>query len=143
VGTTGPGPAGHRSVPHTADVRVEAWAPTRERCVAEAAAGVTGGFADTSRAAPAGTVEFHVGPGADADLLVAVLDQIVYLLDTTGQVPSTVDIAAANGGLDVRLGMAGPDGVEQVGAVPKAVSLHELRFARDASGWSCGVTLDV
>jgi SHS2 domain-containing protein len=104
---------------------------------------MTGGFADTSRAAPAGMAEFQVGPRADVDLLVAVLDQIVYLLDTTGQVPSTVDIAAADGGLDVRLGMAGPDGVEQVGAVPKAVSLHELRFARDVFGWSCGVTLDV
>jgi SHS2 domain-containing protein len=30
-----------------------------------------------------------------------------------------------------------------VGAVPKAVSLHELRFDGGPAGWSCGVTLDV
>jgi hypothetical protein len=26
----------HRSVPHTADALIEAWAPSREQCVAEA-----------------------------------------------------------------------------------------------------------
>jgi SHS2 domain-containing protein len=30
-----------------------------------------------------------------------------------------------------------------VGAVPKGVSLHELRFGREGSGWSCSVTIDV
>jgi SHS2 domain-containing protein len=135
--------AGHRGVPHTADLRVEAWAPSRERCVAEAVAAMVDSFADASHATPTATVEFRVGPGADDDLLVAVLDRVVYLLDTTGQVPSTVDVSAADGGLDLRLRMAGPDDVEPIGAVPKAVSLHELRFDRDASGWSCGVTLDV
>jgi SHS2 domain-containing protein len=32
-----------------------------------------------------------------------------------------------------------------VGAVPKAVSLHDLRFAPDAGTgqWSCAVTIDV
>jgi SHS2 domain-containing protein len=29
------------------------------------------------------------------------------------------------------------------GAVPKAVTLHELRFARSEAGWSCAVTIDV
>jgi SHS2 domain-containing protein len=135
--------SGHRSVPHTADARIEAWAPTRERCVAEAVAAMVDGFADVSGAPPAGTVEFHVAPAADPDLLVSVLDRVIYLMDVDSRLPVSADVRAAEGGLDVRLAMAEPDRVETFGAVPKAVSLHELRFAERDGGWSCAVTLDV
>ncbi len=135
--------SGHRSVPHTADARIEAWAPTRERCVAEAVAAMVDGFADLSGAPPAGTVEFRVGPAADPDLLVSTLDRVILLMDTEGQLPAEADVRAADGGLDVRLRMAGPDRIETFGALPKAVSLHELRFDGGAEGWSCAVTLDV
>ena len=49
--------------------------------------------------------------------------------------------AADDGGLAVRWRTTGTDAVELVGAVPKAVSLHELRFARDEA--SAGVRGDV
>jgi protein archease len=136
-------PAGHRSVPHTADARIEAWAPTREGCVAEAVAALVDAFVDVSRARPATSEDFQVPPGSDEDMLVAVLDRVVYLIDITGQVPVTAEISAADGGLGVRLGMADPQAVEVTGAAPKAVSLHELRFAPDEAGWSCAVTVDV
>jgi protein archease len=130
-------------MPHTADARVEAWAPTRERCVAEAIAGLVETFADVSEAHAAGTEDFQVPPGPDEDMLVAALDRIVYLMDTTGQVPLRADVSTADGGLGVRLEMADPEAVEVTGAAPKAVSLHELRFASDEAGWSCGITVDV
>ena len=136
-------PPGHRSVPHTADARIEAWAPSRERCVVEAVAAMVDGFADLSAAPPAGTDEFRAGPATDPDLLVAVLDRVVYLIDTEGQLPASADVRAGDGILDVRLRMAGPDRIETFGAIPKAVSLHDLRFERGEEGWSCGVTLDV
>ncbi|SCE66445.1 Archease protein family (MTH1598/TM1083) [Micromonospora haikouensis] len=41
---------GRRSVAHTADVRIEAWAPDREGCVAEAVAAMVETFADTTGA---------------------------------------------------------------------------------------------
>ena len=135
--------SGHRSLPHTADARIEAWAPTRERCVAEAVAAMVDGFADVSGATPAGTVEFRVGPAADPDLLVSVLDRVILLMDTEGQLPAAADVRAVDTELDVRLRMAGPDRVETFGAVPKAVSLHELRFDGGPEGWSCAITLDV
>jgi len=134
---------GHRSVPHTADARIEAWAPSREQCVVEAVAAMVDGFADVSAAPSAGTVEFRAGPATDPDLLVAVLDRVVYLMDTEGQLPTDAEVRAGNGVLDVRMRMAGPDRIETFGAVPKAVSLHDLRFERGDDGWSCGVTLDV
>jgi SHS2 domain-containing protein len=136
-------PAGHRSVPHTADARVEAWAPTRERCVAEAVAALVEGFVDVTGARPVVTEGFQVSPGPDEDMLVAVLDRVVYLIDTTGQVPIRADVSSVDSGLAVRLEMADPDTVEVIGAVPKAVSLHELRFAADDVSWSCSVTVDV
>ncbi|HEV8559398.1 MAG TPA: archease [Actinophytocola sp.] len=37
---------GHRAVPHTADIRIEAWAPTREACLGEAVAALVESFAD-------------------------------------------------------------------------------------------------
>ncbi|MEV7228817.1 archease [Polymorphospora sp. NPDC051019] len=134
---------GHRSVPHTADVRVEAWAPARERCVAEAVAGLVGSFAEVPAEPSGQTVEFRVDPGTDEDMLVAVLDEVIFRMDTEGRLPASADVAAVDGGFEVRLRMADPDRIEVVGAVPKAVSLHELRFAPGADGWSCAVTLDV
>ncbi|MEV0730471.1 archease [Polymorphospora sp. NPDC050346] len=134
---------GHRSVPHTADVRVEAWAPARERCVAEAVAGMVASFAEVPADSAGPVVEFRVDPGTDEDMLVAVLDEVIFRMDTEGRLPASADVAAVDGGFEVRLRMADPDRVEVVGAVPKAVSLHELRFAPGADGWSCAVTLDV
>ena len=101
------------------------------------------GFADLFTASPAGTVDFRVGPAADPDLLASTLDRVILLMDTEGQLPTEADVRAADGGLAVHLRMTGPDGIETFGAVPKAVSLHELRFDGGAEGWSCTVTLDV
>jgi SHS2 domain-containing protein len=140
---TKPRPSGHRGVPHTADVRIEAWAGSREQCVAEAVAALVDGFADISAAPVAGTVEFRAGPAPDPDLLVAVLDRVIYLIDTEGQLPTGTDIRLADGILYARLRMAGPDRIETFGAVPKAVSLNDLRFECGEEGWSCAVTLDV
>jgi len=139
---TGSG-TGHRTVPHTADVRIEAWAPTRERCVAEAVAGMVGSFADVSGSRPGETVRVRVDRETDEDLLVAVLDEVIYLLDTRGLVPVGTEVVALDGGLAVRFAMTGAEGVPLVGAVPKAVSLHGLRFDQRGDGWSCAVTLDV
>ena len=135
--------AGHRSVPHTADMRIEAWAPSREHCVVEAVAAMVGNFAEISGAVPTATVRFRAGPGPDADLLVAVLDEVIYLIDTAGRLPVAAQVVAGDGSLDVRLSMVDAGRVELMGAVPKGVSLHELRFGREGAGWSCSVTIDV
>jgi SHS2 domain-containing protein len=136
--------AGYRTVPHTADVRIEAWAPTREQCVAEAVAALVAAFAHWTGEEPADAVEFTVEAGANEDMLAAVLDEVIYRLDTTGQLPAGAQVRAADGDLRVQLQMTDVDRVDIVGATPKAVSFHDLRFEPDAGGgWSCGVTLDV
>ena len=132
-------------IPHTADVRIEAWAPDREGCVAEAVAAMVESFVDTSGATADAEAEHRVPPGEDPDLLVSVLDEVIFRLETEAALPLATEVRAADdGGLLVRWRTTDTDAVELIGAVPKAVSLHELRFGRDEDGgWSCAVTLDV
>lgn len=129
---------------HTADVRFEAWAPTREDCLAEAVTALVATFTDPGDAPASGGGGFAVPPARDEDLLVAVLDEVVFRLETEGVVPVATEVTGDDdGGLRVRWRTVGADAVESVGAVPKAVSLHGLRFGPDAGGWCCAVTLDV
>ncbi|MGE5292976.1 MAG: archease [Micromonosporaceae bacterium] len=136
---------GHRTVPHTADLRIEAWAGTREECLAEAVRGLVESFADTAGAHPRRTIERLVSAEGDADLLAAVLDEVIYGMDVDGEVPVRVAVRpAGGGGVNLVLSLAEATAVEIIGAAPKAVSFHELRCAVDGAGlWSCGATVDV
>ncbi|MFG1780072.1 archease [Micromonospora sp. NPDC049051] len=139
-----PAGRGHRRLPHTADVRIEAWAPSRPECVAEAVAALVDTFVDPAGAAPGPSREFRAPAGDDADVLVAVLDEVIFRMETAGELPLHTDVADAGaGGLVVCWRTVDTDAVELVGAVPKAVALHGLRFGPDGEGWSCAVTLDV
>ena len=73
---------GHRSVPHTADLRIEAWGPTREDCIAEAVRGLVESFADISETTHQRVIEHHLDAGSDADLLAAAVEEVIYHLDT-------------------------------------------------------------
>ncbi len=136
---------GHRTVPHTADLRVEAWAPTREGCLAEAVRGLVSSFANVAGAAPHHTAKRHMTAGSAEDLLVAVVDEVIYWLDAEGEIPASVTVGqAGDGGVDLALSLADVTAAEIIGAVPKAASLHDLRCAPDPAGqWSCSVTIDV
>ncbi|SEG94818.1 SHS2 domain-containing protein [Thermomonospora echinospora] len=131
--------AGHRTVPHTADMRIEAWAPSLEQCVAEAATAMVEGFADLSDAGPSTVREFRTESPDPEDLLVAVLDEIIYRMDAHGELPTSVTMH----GPRVSFTMADTSQAVTIGAVPKAVSLNDLHIARGAEGWHCAVTLDV
>jgi SHS2 domain-containing protein len=133
---------GHRGVPHTADLRVEAWAPTREECLAQAVRGVCESFLDLTGAVVVRRREVTL-PADDQDALVALLDEVVYRLDTEDEVPVTVEPSAGPEGPRAVLGMADVGTLQVTGAAPKAVTLHELDLARGPDGWTCSVTLDV
>jgi SHS2 domain-containing protein len=134
---------GHRTVPHMADLRVEAWAPTREECIAQAVLGTVESFLDTSSAHPARTHVCRLVGHSDEDLLVAVLDEVIYLLDTEDEAPVDLEVEPVEAGVDVRFAMCDTTDLAQTGAVPKAVSLHELCLAPGPRGWRCSVTVDV
>jgi SHS2 domain-containing protein len=141
-------PAGHRIVPHTADLALEAWAPDRAGCIAEAVRALVESFADVRRAVPRERLHFCFDAATDEDLLVRVLDEVIYQLDARGLVPVGVSVSEPPGDgpgsrAEVRFAAAPAAEAEAAGAAPKAVSLHELRFARAGGLWRAHVTVDI
>ncbi|WP_431945215.1 archease [Actinacidiphila sp. bgisy167] len=134
---------GHRGVPHTADVRIEAWGATREQCLVEAVLGLVECFADVAGVRPAYVRRIALAEGADDDLLADILDEVIFRLEVHGEVPVDLEAEADDGGLDVRMAVADVASVEVVGAVPKAVSLGDLHLAPGPYGWTCAATVDV
>jgi SHS2 domain-containing protein len=135
---------GYRTVPHTADLRIEAWAESRDECVAEALRGLIASFADISDVQPARVLERLMTAGSDADLLASAADEVIYILDVEGEIPVSIQVRPAGGGIVVVLALARAKCVEIIGAVPKAVSFHGLRCEPDATGrWSASMTIDV
>lgn len=134
--------SGHRSVPHTADLRIEAWAPTRDGCIRQAVLGTVELPRPGIRARSPYQLR-RLTADRDDDLLVAVLEEVIYLLDTVGETPVDLRLRDVDGGVDVTFATTDASTLVQVGAVPKAVSLNELRFSQGRHGWRCAVTLDV
>ena len=138
------GGAGHRILEHTADVMIEAWGPTRVACLEEAARALVETFADTHgvKAADAIRVAFHE-PTNDG-VLLAVLDEIVYLVDALGAVP--VDAAFEEteaGGIVGRFHTVPVVEIEAIGAPPKGVSRSDLELRAERGRWHCRALIDV
>ncbi|WP_026454196.1 archease [Saccharomonospora iraqiensis] len=151
---SGPGeeaaPRGHRTVPHPADLRIEAWAPTRAECLAEAVSALVDSFADVTEVgdhADTGAgweVTSELTAASDADLLAAVLDEVIYRLDVADLVPTAAGIAEEHADrVRLRLRGVGTDAVEFTGAIPKAVALSDLVLTRTGDGWTAAATVDV
>ena len=143
---------GHRTVPHTADLRIEAWAGSCEECVAEALRGLIDSVADVRGAVATRAAECELTGVSPADLLASAAEEIIYILDTAGQVPVSVQVRPAGhprqqqpaASIAVTLELANASAVEFVGAAPKGVSFHRLACEPDASGrWSATMTVDV
>ncbi|MFI2607436.1 archease [Kitasatospora sp. NPDC018619] len=139
---------GHRSVPHTADLRMEAWAPTAEGCIGELVHAVVGSFADLTGARIVGERGCTVLAASDPDLLAGVLEEVVYRLDADGELPAAVAVGPIEGPdgarrVAVRFRMADAATAVLVGAVPKAVSLHDLDLSPGPHGWTGRAVVDV
>ena len=139
-----PSPAsGHRVVPHTADVIIEAWGASKLECFEEAVRALVESFARFTQSAPTpGPVTFD---GRDDDaLLVARRDEVVYVIDLLGTVPANVVLDETEDGTVVGfMDLAPISEVEIVGAPPKGVSLSDLSVIRENGRWRCRATIDV
>ena len=131
-------------MPHTADLRLEAWARTRGGCIGEAVRALVDGFVDAGAASAQRYTSFAFEEDSDDLLLGRVLDEVIYLVEVFGEVPIDVFVGDAEGG-----GVAGEFGlvpvgvVRSIGATPKAVTLHDLGLRREGDHWVCGATVDV
>ncbi len=135
---------GHRVVPHTADVILEAWAPDLAACCEEAVAALASLYVDTAGGEEVDRRSLHLAPGRDDDMLLDVLEAAIFTLDTAEGVPVRAEIGvASDSGLDVALVLADPATVAATGAVPKAVSRSELAVAAGPGGVRCRFLVDV
>jgi SHS2 domain-containing protein len=132
---------GFRIVDHTADVIVEAWGETEVECLEELARGFCSVFAGAS--AESQRRGFRV-EASGADLAPTVLEEIIYLLDTSGSIPIGIELTRVDAtGAEGRILLAPLDSTEITGPAPKAVARTDSALTLLDGRWRCRVTVDV
>lgn len=135
--------AGHRRLAEHADFVLEAWAPSREGCIAEAVQALVECFADVTTAVPTRTLGFEFPAAPDDRLLAAVLEESLSVFEIFGVVPvDTLVERAEDGGLVGSFDAADVQGVTLVGSAPVGVSVRELEFGH-GDGWRALVAVQV
>jgi SHS2 domain-containing protein len=139
--------AGYRLLPHTADTILETWGPTREACLEQAVVGLVAGYAQVPAAATTTRVPIRLGPDVDAELLILLLEEVIYLQEVRGVLPVGADLRAIGGEggdrIEGSFTVVSLDDAVEAGAVPKAVSRHEIEIGPEDGRWACRVTIDV
>lgn len=135
---------GYALLPHTADVIVSAWGPSAAACLDQAARGLSAVSAEVPDTAARRSVPYACGPDTDVELLVRVLEEVIYLAEVRELVVvGAVLDRTPQGGLAGHFDAMPLDAVVPVGPAPKAITRHGLAFGRDERGWQCTVTVDV
>jgi SHS2 domain-containing protein len=138
-----PADRGHAVRAHTADAVIEAWGPTVVACYEEAAAAFVDVFADTSASGEGSPEAFEVGPGRPEDLLVLLLEEVLFDADARGHVPVTTHVELQGDRLVGRFSTVPIEELDIIGAIPKGVSYSDLEFGPTEAGWHCRATVDV
>jgi SHS2 domain-containing protein len=143
AGRPGDGDRGHRAVEHTADQIVEAWGPTRAVCLEQAVLGFTALVAVPDPAASSYPLAVTLDADDDAELLVALLAELVYLLDVEEVVPAGVMVDDRGASVVVRLTLSDAGAAEHVGPAPKGISRSGLTLAPVGPGWQARAIVDI
>lgn len=77
--------------------------------------GTVGSFLATSLAYPKRTHRCRLTAERGDDLQVAVLEEVIYLVDTEAEAPVDLDMKGAHGGVDVTFPMVDASTLPQVG----------------------------
>lgn len=136
--------AGHRLLPHTADLMIESWAPTKVACLEEAARALVESFAATGDVVSTEPLAISLDRDGDEALLVSLIEEMIFVIDTLGRVPVQITLEEAeDGGVAGSFDIAEADAVQIHGSIPKGVSFTDLAFAPEDGSWRCRVTVDV
>ena len=101
-------------------------------------------FADMEGLVAHETRAVSLEPADDDEMLIALLDEVIYLVDALAFVPVTVELEArADGGLTGSFQTAPATAVAVTGAVPKGISRSELFIGSRRGRWRCSVEVDV
>jgi SHS2 domain-containing protein len=123
---------------------VEAWGPDRLSCLVEALKALVEVFAEPAEEAVASAEALSVDAAPDAEVLVALLEEVIYMADVLAVVPVRFDLAETEaGGVTGRIEVVPAAATEPVGPVPKAVSYHDLQVVQEGGVWSCRAVVDI
>jgi SHS2 domain-containing protein len=135
---------GSRLAAHSADCIIEAWGPDRVTCLVEAIGALVSIFAQVPEGSATTPLPVVVDPAPDPDLLVALLEEVIFCVDVLGKVPAGARLGQADGGgVAGTLEVVDAADVVLVGPVPKGVSWHGLEMVGDGGRWRCRVVVDV
>ncbi|MBF8190603.1 archease [Nonomuraea sp. K274] len=135
---------GHRAVSHIAGIEVEAWADTREECLAEAVRALVETITDVGDAVPDDCVVLVSAEEDDETLLAAVLGEVIRQAEGRRvAVDVSVDerTKTTQGQIEVRL--ATVTMADHLRTAPMAVAMYGLRFGRTAGAWRAHVNVEV
>lgn len=131
----------YRFVDHTAELQLEIDAPTREAVLEDAVLALgelLGG--DGLPVGASRTRELVVGAGDDHALLAAWIDELVFVSETEGLVPSRVE-RIDTGPFGVRADVSFTEGAPP--HVVKGATYHDLELGPHGESWRGRVVLDV
>lgn len=129
---------------HTADVILEAWAPDVAGCCEEAVAALVGTYCDATDAVGVGDRVCSIASGPMETMLLALLDEVIFLLDTAEGVPVGATVKRrGDGSLEVAFVLAAPGSVEPTGPVPKAIARSAVRFEVEPHQARCSFVVDL
>lgn len=137
--------SGHRMLPHTADMGIEAWAPQPEELFVAAAQGLREML--FGRAKIAGQEQHRVRLEADnpAELLVSWLNEILYSFEVHKLAPAAFHIDSLQGGClqATILGEAFDPERHPMQRQVKAVTYHQLILEQRQDNWYAKVYVDL
>lgn len=135
---------GHRTLPHTADVILEAWGSDLPACFEEAVAALAGICVDSSRARIVERRTVHLAADPVESQLFDLLEEAIFYLDTDEAVPVAVEVHPSdNGRFEATILLADRTSVAPTGALPKAISLSDLAVSEEAGEVHCHFLVDV
>lgn len=110
----------------------------------EAVRALTALFAEVPDVPALRSVPFVLDPETDRELLVLLLEEVLYLVEVMGAIPFRCEVQATeDGGIAGFFEVVDVSAVRLKGSVPKAVTRHDLVFEPRDAHWYCRVIVDV
>jgi SHS2 domain-containing protein len=137
--------AGFRLLAHTADIGLEATAPTAQELFIAAAEGLRTLLFGATPAVATIRLEVHLQAGDCAELLVAWLNEILCISEMTRLVPASFEILELTGERLTAIITGEPFDADRhtVERTAKAVTYHRLVVKERKSGWYARVYIDL
>jgi len=137
--------SGFRLLEHTADIGIEAWGPTQSNLFEQAALGLRHLLVGTSQVTHNQQHQVHLDAEDAGELLVAWLNEIIFLFETQNLIPGEFRVERTNENELRAVIHAEPYTPERhvVEHQVKAATYHQLSLEQGSDGWHARIYLDL